>query len=516
MFGTPSNEDLAEISRQLEQQLDEPLYNIPGTNVNFTKAESLEGTIITGSTGSGKSSGPAKHIALSMLRAGYGFFVLCAKPSERETWQEYARLTGRTNDLVIFNKNSDYKFNFLEYEMTRGGQGAGEPLNIVNTLMGLNEQAKIYQAGGDGKDSEKFWDQSLRRLISRCVKLLSLADQDISILNMRKIVSSCFDKAEVQYYNNLLSDVGNVNLDDEHRQQALLRLDELRGKNYFLRVYETISNPENPTSDNHEEIIWISEYWMREFANLSDRTKSVIVESYMGLIEPLTSGVLHEKFSEGLSPELLPEMIYQQRKIVIVDFSLKEFGIAAIYAATIMKTTFQAAMERRNVKLEASPIQVALWIDEYQSYVSPLTDSMFQTTARSSWVATIYITQNMDNLLFTMGSNAPEARVMSLLGNMNCKFLCSNDNFRTNEWASKMIGQEFIYPKGYSIARGEVSSQTVSPTLHPKMPPEEFTTLKTGRAINDFKVEAIVFKAGKIWDRDGSNYAKVEFDQRQA
>ncbi len=95
-----------------------------------------------------------------MLRAGYGFFVLCAKPSERETWQEYARLTGRTNDLVIFNKNSDYKFNFLEYEMTRRGQGAGEPLNIVNTLMGLNEQAKIYQAGGDGKDSPRHCKSS--------------------------------------------------------------------------------------------------------------------------------------------------------------------------------------------------------------------------------------------------------------------------------------------------------------------------------------------------------------------
>ncbi len=76
MFGTPSNEDIAEISRQLEQQLDEPLYNIPGTNVNFTKAESLEGTIITGSTGSGKSSGPAKHICI--INASCRLWLLCS------------------------------------------------------------------------------------------------------------------------------------------------------------------------------------------------------------------------------------------------------------------------------------------------------------------------------------------------------------------------------------------------------------------------------------------------------
>ena len=45
-------------------------------------------------------------------------------------------------------------------------------------------------------------------------------------------------------------------------------------------------------------------------------------------------------------------------------FALKEFGIAGIYAATIYKTTFQAAMERRDVEEETNPRPVGLWIDE--------------------------------------------------------------------------------------------------------------------------------------------------------
>ena len=46
-----------------------------------------------------------------------------------------------------------------------------------------------------------------------------------------------------------------------------------------------------------------------------------------------------------------------------------------------------------------------------------------------------------------------------------------------------------------------------------RFPPDEFTTLKTGRAINKFIVETVVFKAGKTWGDDQDNYTLVRFKQ---
>ena len=97
-----------------ENLLDTPLYEVPGTKTIITWADAVEGTLITGSTGSGKSSGAGKHAALAMLKAGFGFCVLCAKPDEKDRWVEYAKATGREKDLIIFNKASGLEFNFLE------------------------------------------------------------------------------------------------------------------------------------------------------------------------------------------------------------------------------------------------------------------------------------------------------------------------------------------------------------------------------------------------------------------
>ena len=61
----------------------------------FTIGDSFEGVQIFGATGSGKTSGSGKHIAKSFLKNGYGGLVLCAKPSERKSWEAYIKKAGR-------------------------------------------------------------------------------------------------------------------------------------------------------------------------------------------------------------------------------------------------------------------------------------------------------------------------------------------------------------------------------------------------------------------------------------
>src|SRR6266850_2439250 len=69
----------------------------------FRIADAQTGVIVFGATGSGKTSGPARHLAYGYLAAGFGGVVLCAKKEERRQWEQWAAETGRADDLVIID-----------------------------------------------------------------------------------------------------------------------------------------------------------------------------------------------------------------------------------------------------------------------------------------------------------------------------------------------------------------------------------------------------------------------------
>ena len=503
-------------SKSHEELLDSPLYEVPGTKTVITWADAVEGTLITGSTGSGKSSGAGKHIAHAMLKNGFGMCILCAKKDEKNRWLRYIEQAApeRKKDVVTFNKESGLQFNFLQYEMERIGEGAADVLNAVEALMSLNEQNRVYLSGGGGGKDERFWDLSLRRLISRCISTLRLAGEEASVPNMRKLVTDCFKDDEPDYYQKLEQQANNEGGDPQKRKQATDELEAWLESSYFLQVLLKISNKEFHGSDI-EDVELAMNYWIKEFPKIGEKATSIVVESFMGIVEPfLNKGILKDQFAKGLSPDLLPERIYREGKIVLIDFPIKEFGIAGIYAATIYKTTFQAAMERRDVESESNPKPVGLWTDEYQQFCTHKTDSQFQATARSSWVATVYITQNINNIFYVMGNDQPEAKTKSLLGNLNLKYFASNDNYDTNVWASNMIGKHLVDFQNLGFSKDMEISKTKNQQMQYRVTPDHFTVLKTGRKANNYIVETVVFKAGKTWGRDRKNFALVEFNQR--
>ena len=111
-----------------ESLLDTVLYTLPDSKDSVSWADAVEGTLVMGATGSGKSSGAANYIAKAMLRHQFGMCILCSKKNERANWLKLIEnvATDRLNDVVVFNKDSPFSFNFLEYEMSRSGEGGGD------------------------------------------------------------------------------------------------------------------------------------------------------------------------------------------------------------------------------------------------------------------------------------------------------------------------------------------------------------------------------------------------------
>lgn len=105
-------------TRRLPWPLDLPVMHWT-KNEPFTLDEASKGVQVWGMTGSGKSSGSGKALALSYLRHGFGGLVLCAKPGEAATWLEYCRSSKRDKDIVVFSPSDKWRFNFLEFELQR-------------------------------------------------------------------------------------------------------------------------------------------------------------------------------------------------------------------------------------------------------------------------------------------------------------------------------------------------------------------------------------------------------------
>ncbi len=474
--------------------------------------DAFQGVQIFGGIGSGKTSGSGKTLASSFLKNGFGGLVLCAKPDEKKKWQELAKLNGRSNDVKIFcepkTNEPEYFFNPLSYEASR--KGGGETYNLVNLFMNIYKMGRIISGEGLANSGERFWDNALKRCLSRLIDFLKLANEPVTIENMNRLISDSLINSEINYFNTLRADL-NINGTFE-------KIKKLAEENFYVRCYlksyqelaklsqDKVTNSQKTIAFKHQ-LKTSLKYFEKEFANLAEKTKAIIVESFLGLTEPFQSGILKHYFASNNENTILPEEIFEHGKIIILDFPIKDYLDAGIYAQGIFKLLFQQVIERR-IYDENKDIPAFLWVDEAQNFINDY-DQIFQTTARSAGVSTVFISQNISNYYVAIGGKNPIERVNSLLGNLSTKIFHNNNDYVTNEWASKLIGKSWQDISGYHI--GDNQTINMSKQYHWQFEPNQFAFLKTGGEDNDFKVQAVIVASRELIT--GKNYILRSFNQ---
>lgn len=461
--------------------LDNPLLHFGSGDV-WTLREALTGTQIFGGTGSGKTSGSGKAIAGSFLKLGMGGIILTAKKDERELWEGYCKKYGRLGDLIIFGENQPYRFNFLDYELNRKGEGAGKTENLVKLFMTIMEMADPGKGSSNNKD--RFWDKSLEEMLTNGIELLKYAKGNITVHDMYRVINSA---------PKSLEDVSA----DHWKQHSFC--------NECLGEAASKIDSDDELADYH----LLLDYWLETFPNLDEKTRSIIVVSFTGLANSFIRGPLKKLFSNDTT--ITPEVILDGR-IIVLDLPEKEYGEIGVYAQGIFKYMTQKAMERRNIKENDRP--VFIWADESQYFINSY-DATFLTTARSSRVATVYLTQNISNYYTVMNGRNAKAATDSFLANMLTKVFHANNDSVTNLWASDTIGKQKSKRFGGSSNNGNGSRSSVSFNDEMQYPvsPYEFTVLRNGGPANDLSVDAILTVAAKTWKRNSKNYLKVSFKQ---
>jgi hypothetical protein len=160
-----------------------------GNGHAFRLADAQTGVCAFGATGSGKTSGPAKHLAYGYLAAGFGGLVLCAKREESRQWQEWAKECDRSEDLIIIDKRGSFRFNFMNWGAARPEEGGGLAINIVSLLDEIGHAVSGTDKSKLSGD-HKFWEDALHLLNSNLVELAVCAGVEVSLPRLREILST--------------------------------------------------------------------------------------------------------------------------------------------------------------------------------------------------------------------------------------------------------------------------------------------------------------------------------------
>lgn len=462
--------------------LDTPLLHLSPSDV-FTLRNACEGVHVFGGTGSGKSSASGSAIAKAFLRAGYGGLVLCAKPDEAKTWQEYAAATGREDDLIFVRPKGEYKFNFLDYELQRDvTQGGGETENIVNLLMTIVEivEGDVSEAGGD-----KFWTRAMRQLLRNAINLLSMSRESLLLEEIIDLILTA-PRSPKQI------------ADEEWRKE-------------FCAICILMADQKEKTRVEAHDYKMLTNYWLKEFPNIPERTRGSIEATFTSIASILLSGSVWDLLSTETN--FVPESTYLDGAVIVLDISVQHYQQVGKLSQAIIKFVFQRSFLARDVKEHPRP--VFLWADESQNFISK-SDFTFQAVARSARACTVYMTQNVNSYYAILGAKGRE-QTKSLLGNLNTKIFHSNTDDDTNRYAAETIGKDWrmmtSISDGASDKSGNSGSASVSEQMHYKCPPIEFTYLRKGGKENDLLVDAIVFQGGRRWKASGDTFLKTTFKQ---
>lgn len=389
-----------------------------------------EGFQIFGGTGSGKSSGSGKALAHAMLQAGWGGLVLCAKPDEAQRWIGYLHDAGRSDDLVHMKPGNGVTFNFVDYEAHRPDGHGAETYNLVALMeVMMDAYAQSLQQGG-GEEGASFWIASRRELLANAIEPLVSATGRFRLDELMRMVTSA----------------------PSSRIEA--RSDEWKSQSYCYWVLsQSYDAPIGPPLPIHA-VRAAADYWLGTFADLDNKTRSNIVATLTSAISPFLRGVLHETFCTDTM--VIPELAHEGA-VIVLDFPVKSLGPSAAVAAQIMKYQWQKATERRAVSASTRP--TFLYADECQFFLSKY-DAEFQSTARSSRAATVYLTQNLPTYFAQLPGRDPRSAAESLLGNFQTKIFHANTDAATNNYAADLIGKTLQRraSQNWSVNAGEQTS----------------------------------------------------------
>ena len=435
--------------------------------------------LITGASGSGKTSAVGKLVLLSHLYDGSSMLFLPVKTTDVGFLTKLAERAGRVNDLVLIepSKTGDptLLWNPLAWYQHHPHMVAATE-NIVRLIATLSE---IGQQGSADND-EAIWAHGRDRLCAELVTLHNLAEEQLSFQSMMLCLSELPDEPG----------------------QALT--EAFRGKYLGRLLYRMAQRFDDMTTSQQHEANRVAEYFDVSFPSIAEKTRSI----FRAMLENVLAPWCRPPFLELCNGDttVSPETVLEQGKIVIPCLPVHTYGIAGqMYLSAWKRALQEASLARRYEQGERVTL---LYSDEAQMLLHE-SDVGFAATVRSAGISLCYLTRTYEQIAYSMGGPQGDELASAFCSNMAVKVFCRNDG-RTAQFAESLLGRErSLYASGgvsgYGSGQPGSLSGNFSEQMESVLNARLINQLRTGGPRHGHVVDAVVQYAGE--------FEVVEFSQ---
>lgn len=402
-------------------ELDAPLLKLSPYD-NFSGRDACQAVLITGGSGSGKTSGSGQALAGAYLCAGMGGLVLCAKPEEAQLWRDYCARHGRSTSLIEIDGTRP-GFNFIAYTLAQ--QGAGGINSVIECLMRVLEIARTASPS-PGRAGESFWEDTTRQILRNALPVLYAATGTVRIADLLKFVRSAPTAREQM-------------TDPRWQAQAF----------FFTVFMRAVGRLDDATGER------ATSYWRDDFAALDPKTRGNIVISLTTALDRFNHGWLQQMFCSETS--IVPELTFFGQ-ILLLNMPALTRHEDGIIAQQLFKYLWQRAVLTRNsLAPQHRERPVFLWADEAQYFVNSY-DAEFLSTCRSSRACVVFLSQNLPTFYAKMGGENARDRVLALWGQFAVRVWHNNACAETNEMAARTLGKVLQQRASHNRSEGSNTS----------------------------------------------------------
>ncbi|HZL38106.1 MAG TPA: TraM recognition domain-containing protein, partial [Tepidisphaeraceae bacterium] len=370
-------------------------------------------------------------------------------------------------------------------------KGGGDTREITRCIRTIGETLRSGDGKGQGEDGD-FWEQQQDRMIYNGVEVVKLATGKITAPDLQKFITSAAyspqqistEQWQAGFHNQCLKAAF------ERRKSAI------EGHDYQLAV----------------------DYWLAEFPQMADKTRSSILAGVMGVLHVFNTGIVRELVSTVTN--VTPADMFEG-KWILVNLPPAAWGDIGKFINAGWKYLTQRANLRRHAG-PGSRINV-IWCDEAQQFVNSF-DAHYLAQCRSHMGCMVYLTQSLHSYYSALKGESGRHQADALLSNFHHKLFHALGDVQTAEWAATLVGrslQTFVGGSSQNEGDGFGSlfgqdnySGNFSEHYEQILQNNAFLTgLRTGGPESRFLADAILIRSGMPFS-NGASFLHCTFNQK--
>lgn len=365
-----------------------------GECVEIGEEELYKNILITGSIGSGKTSGAISRICSHLIKSGKGGLILDAKGNFVDIIEDMCKKYGRYADLKVISEKTNSYFQLLDE-------------NISNEELATRIKQVLVLLSTRG-NTDEYWLDKAENVLMNLFILMEYLDHKRDLMELHKLVTD----------------------------------------NNYLRQKITISKQKllkNPPSDKMAfELANIINFFENEYTNLDSRVISIIKSEITRFTIPLVTN--YETYNQFCVGNNGKERInfHSPNIIVVMSINIGENKSLSKIISILLKLSFQ----KQVLSNISNPSSMFFVCDEYQEFVN-VEDSYFLSLSREAKCINVISTQSYSSIKNTLKDDASTNVIIQNLVN---KIWFRNDDSYTISEIIKQLGKIDVVRKNTSIS----------------------------------------------------------------